>query len=134
MTYDIEITDFAPAARTSRTLVSTAEDAWIAARAAEALDPCVLLVGRHEDNVSSGDFHIWLASDRALARLDEHREQYAMDTARAASMAGGDTWFRDSEGTMFPAQQAETLSRSQAFQALGYWLRTGEMLPSLTWT
>lgn len=111
--------------------MSTAEEAWTAARAAEACDPCVLLVGRHAENVSHGDFCIWLARDRAYVRLDEHRERYAMDLARTAST--GDTWFRDSDGTTFPAQGAETVSRSQAFTALDYWLRTGGMLPSLTW-
>lgn len=134
MTYDIEITDFAPDARTSRTAVRTAEEAWTAARAAEACDPCVLLVGRHEGGVSHGDFHIWLAGDRALVRLDEHRERHAMDPAHAESAAGGDAWFRDSDGSTFPAQDGETVSWPQAFEALNHWLRTGAMLPSLTWT
>jgi hypothetical protein len=134
MIYDIEITDFAPDARTSRTVVSTVEEAWATTRAAEAVDPCLLLVGRHEEDISYGDLHIWLAGDRAVVRLDEHREWYAMDDAHAASAAAGDTWFRDSEGTSFPAQNAETISRSHAFTALDYWLRTGGMLPSLTWT
>lgn len=133
MTYDIEITDFAPDARTSRTVVGTAEEAWIASRTAQALDPCVLLVGRRADNVSQGDFHVWLTGDRASVRLDEHREWYAMDASWVASTTAGETWFRDSDGTPFPAQDAETVSRSQAFEALGHWLRTGEMLPSLTW-
>lgn len=131
MTYDIEITDFAPDARTSRTVVGTADEARIVARAAEARDPCVLLVGRHEENVSWGDFYIWLAGDRALVRLDEHREWHAMDPVWVAS-AAGETWFRYSEGP-FPAQDAETVSRPQALAALDHWLRTGEMLPSLTW-
>jgi hypothetical protein len=132
--YDVEITGFAPDARTLSARVDTAEDAWSAARAAQARDPCVLLVARHEANVSRGDFYIWLQGDRALVRLDEHREWFAMDPARAASTSGSDAWFTDSEGTMFPAQDAETLARSQAFQALDHWLRTGEMLPGLTWT
>jgi len=132
MIYDIEIIDFAPDARTSRGVVNTAEEAWAAARAAEALDSCVLLVGRHDANVSYGDFHIWLAGDRVCVRLDEHREWFAMDAAWAASAAGGETWFMDADGP-FPKQIAETISRSQTFEALGHWLRTGEMLPSLMW-
>jgi hypothetical protein len=134
VTYDIEITGFAPDARTSRTAVSTAEEAWTAARAAEARDPCVLLVGRRSGNVSHGDFHVWLAGDRALVRLDEHREWRAMDPARVASAEMGDTWFRDSDGTPFPAQDAEAVSRSQAMDALAFWLKAGQMLPGLTWT
>jgi hypothetical protein len=132
MIYDIEITDFAPDARTSRTVVSTAEEAWDAVRAAEACDPCVLLVARREEGVSYGDFHVWLAGDRACARLDEHREWFAMDHAWVTSEAAGETWFTDTDGP-FPAQTAETISRSQAFEALGHWLRTGEMLTSLMW-
>lgn len=131
MIYEVEITVFAPGARASRTFASTPEEAWDAARAAEARDPCVLLVGRHEGNVNWGDFHLWLAGDRALTRLDQHREWRAMDPARVASAAGGDTWFRDSDGTAFPAQHPETISRSQAFEALAFWLHTGDMLPAL---
>lgn len=99
----------------------------------EALATSVLLVGRHETNVSWGDFYIWLADDRALVRLYEHGERYAIDPARGASPAAGDTWFKDSDGSAFPAQDAETVSRSQAFEALGHWLRTGEMLTNLAW-
>lgn len=133
MIYDIQITDFAPDARISQTVVSTAEEAWATARVAEAIDPCVLLVGCCLENVSYGDFQIWLAGGRALVRLDEHREWYAIDSVWATSTAAGDTWFRDSDGTSFLAQAAKRVSRSQAFAALDYWLRTGGKLPSLTW-
>lgn len=119
---------------TSSTRVSTADEAWAVARAAGTRDPCVLLVARHGGRVSHGDFNIWLAGDRALVRLDEHREWHAMDPAPGASAAGGDTWFRDSDGAAFPAQAAETVARSQALEALDDWLRTGEMSPALTWT
>jgi hypothetical protein len=134
VTYDIEITAFAPDARTTRTVVSTAEEAWTTARAAEACDPCVVRGGRHEDGVSHGDCHLWVAGDRALVRLDAHREWHAMNHAHGVSEAGGDVWFTDSDGTAFPAQAAETVLRPQGFEALSHWLRTGQMLPSLTWT
>ena len=130
--YDIEITTFTPDLHTSRTVVDTAEEAWAAARAAETIDDCVLLVGCHTQEVSYGDFYIWLAGDRASVRLDEHRDWYASDPAWVASAAPMDTWFRDADGP-FPAQNAETISRAQAFEALEYWLQTGKMLPSLTW-
>jgi hypothetical protein len=55
-----------------------------------------------------------------------------MDPAHAESAAGGDPWFRDSAGATFPAQAAETISRSQAMDSLAFWLQTGQMLPSLT--
>lgn len=134
MIYDIEITDFTLGARTSRTIVGTAEDAWEAACAARAGDESVLLVARRDATVSYGDFHIWLAGDRALVRLDEHREWFGIDADCAATASAGDIWFRDSDGASFPAQRAEAVARSQAFEALDYWLRTGKMLPSLNWT
>ena len=56
-----------------------------------------------------------------------------MDSAHAESMAGGDAWFRDSDGATFPAQAAETISQSQAMEALAFWLQNGQMLPSLAW-
>lgn len=133
MFYDIEVTTFTPDLGTSRTVVNTMDEAWTAARAVEIIDECVLLVGRHERNITRGDFHIWLSGDRALVRVDEHREWFAIDPARVASATAGDTWFTDSDGTTFPAQNAETVSRSQAFEALDCWLRTGGRLPSLTW-
>jgi hypothetical protein len=92
VTYDIGITDFAPDARVTRAVVRTAVDAWTAARVAEACDSCVLLVGRHADNASHGDFHVWLAGDRALVRLDEHRDWYATDP-EAGSAGDGEVEF-----------------------------------------
>lgn len=132
MTYDIEITDFAPDARMSRATVSTPQEAWIAARAAEALDPCMLLVSRLGGNVNWGDFYIWLAGDRALVRVDEHRDWYATDPLMTVAEADTELEFRDTHGTFFELF-AKTVSRAQAFAALDYYLRTGEMLPSLTW-
>lgn len=109
MTYEIEITGFAPDPRTSRTVVDTAEEAWTAARVAEARDPCVLLVGRHEGNVSYGDFHICLPGDRALVRLDEQRDWHAMYPAWVASAAPMDTWFRDARWTVSGAERRNRL-------------------------
>lgn len=100
----------------------------------DAGEPCVVLVARHDGAVSRGEFHIWLSAGRALVRLDEHREWHAMDSAWPEFAAGGDAWFSDSNGTAFPAQAAETVSRSHAMDALAFWLQTGQMLPSLTWT
>ncbi|HEV3049928.1 MAG TPA: hypothetical protein VGX50_06455 [Longimicrobium sp.] len=136
MIYDIEITEFAPDARTSRAVVNTAEEAWAAARAAEALDACMLLVTRHEETVNWGDFYIWLAGGRASVRLDEHRDWYATDPeAMPVGDAAAETEleFGDEFGPFFKPR-SKTVSRAQAFEALEYYLRTREMLPSLTWT
>jgi hypothetical protein len=80
----------------------------------------VVLVAHHDGAVSPGEFHIWLSAGRALVRLDEHREWHAMDSAHAGFAAGGDAWFADSDGTTFPAQTAETVSRPQAVNALAF--------------
>jgi hypothetical protein len=132
MIYEIEITRFAPGPVASVTTTGSAAEVARVVRA-DVCEPCVVLVAHHDGAVSRGEFHIWLAAGRALVRLDEHREWHAMDPAWAEFAADGDAWFRDSDGTNFPAQAAETISRSQAIDVLAFWLATGQMLPTLTW-
>ncbi|MBB4634291.1 Imm1 family immunity protein [Longimicrobium terrae] len=131
--YDVEITTFASGLHTSRAVVHTAGEAWAAAREAEALNACVLLVGCQTRDVSYGDFHVWLAGDRAFLRLDEHREWYARGSALDQSNAESPVEFRTLDGTYFSVPRADTVTRSQAFEALDSWLQTGEMPPSLHW-
>jgi hypothetical protein len=113
MIYEIEITRFAPEPVASVTTTGIAAEAERVVRA-DAGEPCVVLVAHHDGAASRGEFHIWLSAGRALVRLDEHREWHAMEPAWAEFTAGGDAWFRDSDGTEFPAQAAETISRSRA--------------------
>ncbi|HEX6040015.1 hypothetical protein, partial [Longimicrobium sp.] len=117
MIYEIEITRFVPAPVVSVTTTGIAAEAERVVRL-DAVEPCVVLVAHHDGSVSRGEFYVWLSAGRALVRLDEHRERHAMDPAHADSAAGGDAWFRDSDGTTFPAQAGETVSRSQAMDAL----------------
>lgn len=79
------------------------------------------------------DFYLWLAGDRALLRIDQHREWLASDPAWASSAGEGEMEFSDENGSSFPMPLAETVSRAQALDALAHWLRTGEMLPDLAW-
>jgi hypothetical protein len=130
--YDIEITDFTSGGRTSRTVVSTAEEAGTQARAAESIDQCLLLVGRHAENVSHDDFHLWLAGSRAFLRLDGHRDWYATDPGAAPAQDGTEVELSDLDGR-FSVPFSRTLSRTQGFEALLHWLRTGEMMPGLAW-
>lgn len=132
MIFEIEITRFRPEPVTSRTTASSAGGADAAVRTAADADACVL-VAWSKGEVSLGEMHIWLANDRALVRLDEHRDWHASGPATLASAPAGDVWFRDSDGAQFPAQAAETVSRALAFEALGHWLCTGEMVPNLVW-
>lgn len=114
MIYEIEIARFAPRPVASVTTTGIAAEAERVVRA-DVCDPCVVLVAHHDGAVSRGEFHIWLSVGRALVRLDEHREWHAMDPAWAEFAAGGDAWFRDSDGTTFRAQAAEAISRSQGW-------------------
>jgi hypothetical protein len=132
MLYEIEITRFEPVPTTVRTTASNPSEAEALVR--EGADGALyVLVACHEGEVSLGEFHVWLASGRAIVRVDEHREWHASDVAWAEAAAAGEVWLNDCDGTFFSAQVAETVSRSQAFAALGYWLRRGEKLPSLRW-
>ncbi len=132
MMNEIEITHFEPEPITTRSTVNSASEAEALVR--EGADTAsYVLVARHEGEVSLGEFHIWLSGDRAIVRLDEHRERYATHPARISSIGGGEIWFRDVDGMPFPAQVAETVTRSRALEALNQWLRTGEMLPGLAW-
>jgi hypothetical protein len=99
-----------------------------------AREPCVVTVAHRDGKVSYGEFHLWLSSGRALVRLDEHREWHATDRDGAATGGSGDVEFRDTDGSAFSASFGETVTRSQALDALAFWLRTGGMLPDLTWS
>lgn len=132
-TFDVEITRFAPEPIAERFTTSNPGEAEAMVRE-RADEVCFVMVTQREGDLFGDDFYLWLAGGRACVRRDEHREWYAIDPAWAVSAAGGDRWFRDEEGTWFPVQDGETLSPSQALDALGYWLRTGELLPTLTWT
>jgi hypothetical protein len=133
MSFEIEITRFEPELATSRTTTSDAGEAELAVRTG-AGEACVILVARHDGAISLGELHVWLAAGRALLRVDEHREWYATDPAWSASAASPESEFRDSDGTSFSTPTSETVSQSQALDAMAFWLRAGEMLPDLTWT
>lgn len=130
MTFDLEITCCTPHPVTERLTARDAAEAESVVRAcADSL--CFVMAAQRDGDRHGDDFYVWLASDRALLRRDEHREWHALD--REWASAAGDLWFTDADGTPFPAQNGETVSRSQAFDALFFCLRTGELLPSLEW-
>lgn len=129
-TFELQITRCVPDVVEEHLAARDADeaDAMVRARA----DACLVLATQRDGERYGDDFYVWLAGDRALLRRDEHREWYATDPAWIASAGSGEAWFADSDGP-FPVQAAETVSRAQALEALGYWLRTGGLLPSLTW-
>jgi hypothetical protein len=89
-----------------------------------------IMAGEHANGVSHGEFHAWLSGDRALVRVDEHREWYAREPVRPT---GDPVEFCDEDGDRFTRPREATVSRPRALAALAHWLSTGRMLPALTW-
>ncbi len=129
-TFEIEITRCAPEPVREFGTAGDADEADAMVRA--HADVCFVMLTQRDGERYGDDFYVWFAGDRAVVRRDEHRERYAVDPAWAASAPDTVIEFREVEGA-FSARAAETVSRSQALEALTYWLRTGEMLPALTW-
>jgi hypothetical protein len=127
--FDIEVTRFVPERVVERVAAKDAAEAEAIVHANAGGVCCVLLAQRAGDQLVD-DFYCWFSADRAFLRRDEHREWYATDLAMAA--ADGEVEFRDEHGPV-PEPLSQTVSRSQAFEAVAYWLRTGELLPTLTW-
>lgn len=132
MMYEIEITRIEPQPITTRTTTSSASEAEALVRRG-AGDPCVVTVAHHEGEISVGEFRIWMASGRAVVRLDEHRDWYAADSEAAAPDSEREMTFIDDDGSFFDAPASGTVSQSQALDALGFWLGTRKKLPTLTW-
>lgn len=85
-------------------------------------------------NVSVGYFWLWLdGAGMARVRLDEHREHFARDPARAG-MSGEIDGFLDGDGGVYAVAAADAITAIQAQQALECWLETGEWWPELTWS
>lgn len=132
MTFEIEITRFEEGFLSRRATAGDADAAEAMVRAGVRGECCVRATQRDGDRLGE-DFYVWFAGDRALVRRDEHREWYAADPAVAGSAAGATVEFRDDDGSRFPERMVGTVSRAQALEALACWLRTGTLLPSLTW-
>ena len=130
--FDVEIETFVPARPPLRRMgVPGTEAAALLAPVAEAARAAILVGRRGGD-----DFLVWLSAERALVRLDAHREWYAADpsVAAAGAAAGGPVVeFQDGAASRFTAPAAATVSRTQALDALAHWMRTGEPAPALTW-
>ena len=90
-------------------------------------------------NLSFGEFMIWLSDERALVRLDEHREHYATDSSITYDIRQGSVTFQDvgqwGFGTEIYTQNFDqTVTKAQALAAALHWLETGEKSESLQWT
>lgn len=98
--------------------------------AREVGDSGRIMAADHGSAVSHGEIYVWLSSDRAVVRIDEHREWYAREPVLPT---GDPVEFYDEHGASFMESRAATISRLQALAALAHWLATGRMLSSLSW-
>lgn len=137
MTFEVEITRFFPEPGTVRTRVETVGDAEAVVRAGAGEIECVL-VAQGDGDRSADEFYdlqrggrIWVARGRALVWRDAHREWYATDPTDAVA-GRGEVFFVIQTARRFRAGYRDRFAL-QGFDALALWLRTGEMLPSLTW-
>lgn len=130
--FDVEITRFAPEPVVRRTAGVDADTAVALVRAAGE-EPCVVLVTQLTVRGAGEDFYLWLAADRAIVRRDAHREWYARERATAPGSGDVEIPFIDDDGSSFAEPASNTVSRADALSALAYWLRTGELTPTLGW-
>ncbi|RJF72363.1 hypothetical protein D3875_13195 [Deinococcus cavernae] len=82
---------------------------------------------------------IWLNAERAIFRLDEHREHYATDPDVFFDITQLSETFvnppeNDFQGNTFVEDFHHTVTKAQALAAALHWLDTGEKLESLNWS
>jgi hypothetical protein len=81
---------------------------------------------------SYGNFQAWFCGNRALVRLDEHREHYATSPYPPSS-GPAEIEFEDWISN-FNMPSTSTVSLQEASQAFVHWMTTGEMIGSLEWS
>ncbi|WP_146009539.1 hypothetical protein [Deinococcus planocerae] len=94
--------------------------------------PTFYAFNRVKGRLSLSFFMVWFSGDRALVRLDKHREHYATDSALGTSDA--DEVIFDDGTEVFTRRWDETVTREQAQAAFSHWLTTGGRLESLAWS
>lgn len=94
-----------------------------------------LFVEVHADtpSLALSDFLVWRNSEgMARVRIDEHREHYGRDPARAA-LSGEVEGLPDGMGGWFTIPADDAVTTEQASAALECWLSDGRQSPSLVW-
>jgi hypothetical protein len=125
--FEAEITSSRQSSVTKRGLLLAAE---IELHAREVGEAGRIMVADQASGVSYGELCAWLSGDRALVRVDEHREWYAREPVPPK---GDPVEFDDEDGGSFVEARGATISRQQALTALTHWLATGGMLRTLVW-
>lgn len=134
MTYEIEITRFAPGPVTERFIVATSGDAVLRTQPDDAAEFVVFVAALdREQKVDWGNFYVWCNPERALIELHEHCERYATDSQLAPGQ-NREVSFRDEDGSSFSVPYQRTVSRDQAMAALHFWLPALKHTPDLVWT
>lgn len=129
--FEVEIIRFVSGRRLENLSFKNAEEVLETIREVNDL-PTFYAVNHREGRWSLGFFMVWFSGDRALVRLDEHREHYATDPSLKNSDA--DEIIFDDATETFTWRRDETVTREQAQAAFSYWLRTGTQIKSLAWS
>lgn len=134
MTFEIEITRFAPEPVTERITSATPGEAAERIQPAGASEFVVFVAALdRERKLDWGNFYLWCNPERALIELHEHCEHFATDP-RLQPGGGRDVSFRDEDGSTFSVPFRQTVSRDQAIAALRFWLPDQQHTPDLVWT
>jgi hypothetical protein len=95
--------------------------------------PLCLEVHADTPTIALSDFLLWLNGDgMAWVRIDEHREHYGRDPARAG-LSGEVGGFPDGAGGRFAVPAPNAVAAWQASAALEHWLVGGGWWPGLAW-
>lgn len=130
MNYEIEVTTFAP--RLAAHQFETADPVKAASYLDEQLESiCCVVVAASESEVDLGNFILWLSGERALVRLDEHREHFA--SSPNIDGRNSPIVFRDDDGSSFSVAVERTVARQDAVAALRFWLSSQARTASLNW-
>lgn len=133
MTYEIEITRFAPEPVTEYFTAATPGDAVLRTQPDDAVEFVVFVAALdRERKVDWGNFYVWCNSERALIELHEHCEHYATDS-KLAPEQNREVSFRDEDGSRFSVPYELTVTRDQAMAALHFWLPAQKHTPELVW-
>jgi hypothetical protein len=132
LTYHTEVTRFLPAVSVHRQRFETHDQFASDFKWPDGDQLALVIMAIDETrHVDHGNFIVLLNSDRAFLRLWEHREFVARDPS-LSDRANSVISFKDEDGEAFPVPFADTVSRSQAIEALTVWLATGDKISKLS--
>jgi hypothetical protein len=128
--YQLEVTSFEPAPRTSKSILERTED--VVALLTGLSGSVVVLVEAIEGNIDHGNFYLFLNDEkRAHVMLHEHCEFLACDPLSADAV--DEVVFFHEDGTAFSVPGILATSADRGRAALKYWLPHQERWPEFTW-